>query len=62
MVLTQPVVYELGRLRPPTLLIVGERDTTAIGKQCKQHPVFFITFLRTNPPPLYSRYASSLVF
>ena len=33
MVLTQPVVYELGRLRPRTLLIVGERDTTAIGKQ-----------------------------
>lgn len=48
MVLTQPVVYEFGRLRPRTLLIVGERDTTAIGKQCKQHPVFFPSLLGMN--------------
>ena len=33
MVLTQPVVYELGRLRPRTLLVVGAKDNTAIGKQ-----------------------------
>lgn len=33
MVLTQPVVYELGLLRPRTLLVIGEKDTTAIGKQ-----------------------------
>jgi pimeloyl-ACP methyl ester carboxylesterase len=33
MILDQPVVYELGRLKPPTLLIVGDKDTTAIGKQ-----------------------------
>lgn len=32
MILTQPVVYELSRLTTPTLLIVGDRDTTAIGK------------------------------
>jgi len=32
-VLTQPVVYEFERLEVPTLLVVGERDTTAIGKQ-----------------------------
>jgi pimeloyl-ACP methyl ester carboxylesterase len=33
MILDQPVVYQLGSLRPPTLLIVGDKDTTAIGKQ-----------------------------
>jgi pimeloyl-ACP methyl ester carboxylesterase len=33
MVLTQPVVGELGLLRPRTLLLIGEKDTTAIGKQ-----------------------------
>ncbi len=32
MVFTQPVVHELGDIRTPTLLLVGERDTTAIGK------------------------------
>ncbi|MGD0721685.1 MAG: alpha/beta hydrolase [Roseiarcus sp.] len=32
MIYTQPVFYELGRLVPPTLLIIGDRDTTAIGK------------------------------
>jgi pimeloyl-ACP methyl ester carboxylesterase len=33
MIFNQPVVYELGLLKPPTLLIVGDKDTTAIGKQ-----------------------------
>jgi pimeloyl-ACP methyl ester carboxylesterase len=33
MIIDQPVVYDLGRLKPPTLLIVGDKDTTAIGKQ-----------------------------
>lgn len=32
MLYTQPVVYELGRLTPPTLLVIGDKDTTAIGK------------------------------
>ncbi len=32
MIYTQPVVYELGALKPDTLLIIGEKDTTAIGK------------------------------
>ncbi|HDR9586613.1 TPA: alpha/beta hydrolase [Burkholderia stabilis] len=32
MILTQPVVYELGAIRVPTLLMIGDKDTTAIGK------------------------------
>ncbi|HWS53023.1 MAG TPA: alpha/beta hydrolase [Pyrinomonadaceae bacterium] len=32
MVFTQPVVYEFERLKTPTLLIIGQRDRTAIGK------------------------------
>jgi pimeloyl-ACP methyl ester carboxylesterase len=32
MVFTQPVVHELERIRVPTLLMIGERDTTAIGR------------------------------
>lgn len=32
MIYTQPVVYELHLLKPPTLLIIGDKDTTAIGK------------------------------
>jgi pimeloyl-ACP methyl ester carboxylesterase len=32
MIYTQPVVYELGALRMPVLLIIGGKDTTAIGK------------------------------
>jgi pimeloyl-ACP methyl ester carboxylesterase len=33
MIFGQPVIYELGLLQPPTLLMVGDKDTTAIGKQ-----------------------------
>ncbi len=32
MIYTQPVVYELGQLTMPVLLIIGDKDTTAIGK------------------------------
>lgn len=32
MIFTQPVVYEFHRLQTPTLLIIGTRDRTAIGK------------------------------
>lgn len=32
MIFTQPVVYELPRLRTPTLLIIGLRDRTALGR------------------------------
>jgi len=32
MIATQPVVHELGRLSVPTLLIIGTRDRTALGK------------------------------
>ncbi len=31
MIFTQPVVYELGKLKPPTVLMIGDADTTAIG-------------------------------
>jgi pimeloyl-ACP methyl ester carboxylesterase len=32
MIYTQPVVYELDLLKMPTLLMIGDKDTTAIGK------------------------------
>ncbi|AHF93437.1 alpha/beta hydrolase [Opitutaceae bacterium TAV5] len=32
MIFTQPVLYEFPRLRVPTLLIIGQRDRTALGK------------------------------
>ncbi len=32
MINTQPVVYEFGNIRVPTLLLIGEKDNTAIGK------------------------------
>ena len=32
MIYTQPVVYELGLLRVPVVLMIGDKDTTAIGK------------------------------
>jgi pimeloyl-ACP methyl ester carboxylesterase len=32
MIFTQPVVYEFGNLKVPTLLIIGQRDRTALGK------------------------------
>lgn len=32
MIYTQPVVYELEKLKMPTLLLIGQKDTTAIGK------------------------------
>jgi len=32
MIFTQPVVYEFSDIKVPTLLIIGQRDTTALGK------------------------------
>jgi pimeloyl-ACP methyl ester carboxylesterase len=32
MIFTQPVVYEFGNIRVPSLLIIGQRDRTALGK------------------------------
>lgn len=32
MIFTQPVLYELDQLQAPTLLIIGQRDKTALGK------------------------------
>lgn len=39
MVFTQPVVYEFPRIEVPTLLIIGQRDRTAIGKAAAPPPV-----------------------
>ncbi len=33
MIFTQPVIYEIGKIKTPTLLIIGQRDKTAIGKE-----------------------------
>jgi pimeloyl-ACP methyl ester carboxylesterase len=32
MVFTQPVLYEFGQIKTPTLLVIGQRDRTAVGK------------------------------
>ena len=32
MIFTQPVVYEFENIKAPTLLIIGQRDRTALGK------------------------------
>ena len=32
MIYTQPVVYEFGHLAMPVLLMIGDKDTTALGK------------------------------
>jgi len=32
MIITQPVFYELPNIKVPTLLIIGQRDRTALGK------------------------------
>jgi pimeloyl-ACP methyl ester carboxylesterase len=32
MIYTQPVLYELGLIRAPTLIVVGEQDRTVVGK------------------------------
>ena len=38
MVVTQPVVYEFSKIKAPTLLIIGTRDRTAIGKNNVKDP------------------------
>ena len=32
MIFTQPVLYEFDRVQTPTLLLIGQKDNTAIGK------------------------------
>ena len=39
MIYTQPVVYELENIKVPTLLIIGQRDRTAIGKNLVREEV-----------------------
>lgn len=38
MIFTQPVIYELKNIKVPTLLIIGTRDRTAIGKNNVKDP------------------------
>jgi pimeloyl-ACP methyl ester carboxylesterase len=33
MILTEPVIYRFGQINVPTLLMIGDRDNTAIGKE-----------------------------
>lgn len=33
MILTEPVIYRFGQIKVPTLLMIGDRDNTAIGKE-----------------------------
>ncbi|MCH1924018.1 alpha/beta hydrolase [Shewanella sp. C32] len=39
MIYTQPVYYEFEQLKVPTLLMIGEKDTTAIGKALAPEPI-----------------------
>ena len=39
MIYTQPVFYELGDLAVPTLLLIGDKDTTALGKDLAPPPL-----------------------
>jgi pimeloyl-ACP methyl ester carboxylesterase len=39
MIITQPVVYELQNIKAPTLLIIGQRDRTALGKDLVSNEV-----------------------
>lgn len=39
MIATQPVIYQLGALRPPVLLMIGDKDNTAIGKDLAEPAV-----------------------
>lgn len=32
MILSQPVIYEIDQIAAPTVLMIGQKDTTAIGK------------------------------
>lgn len=39
MILSQPVCYEFARIKVPTLLVIGQRDRTAVGKNLAQPEV-----------------------
>ena len=36
MIYTQPVVYEFPLIRVPTVMMIGDKDTTAIGKDTRR--------------------------
>ena len=39
MIVNQPVLYEFPQLKVPTLLLIGEKDTTAIGRDVAPEPL-----------------------
>ena len=39
MIVNQPVLYEFPQLKVPTLLLIGEKDTTAIGRDLAPEPL-----------------------
>ena len=39
MIFNQPVVHEFGQIKVPTLLLIGEKDTTAIGRDLVDEPL-----------------------
>jgi hypothetical protein len=45
MIYSQPVYYELGQLAMPVLLMIGDKDTTAIGKNLAPPDVFHAALL-----------------
>ncbi|WP_315762926.1 alpha/beta hydrolase [Sphingomonas sp. Y38-1Y] len=47
MIFTQPVLYQFGRIKAPTTLIVGTRDTTVFAK--RQAPATLQAFLKPIP-------------
>ena len=68
MIYTQPVVYELGALKPDTLLIIGDKDTTAIGKDLAPPDIqrtlgnYRCWRSKPRPPSRMSRWCSSLIW
>ena len=39
MIFEQPVVHEFGQIKVPTLLLIGQKDTTALGKDLAPEPL-----------------------
>ncbi|MGF6573533.1 pimeloyl-ACP methyl ester carboxylesterase [Paraburkholderia sp. GAS333] len=57
MILTQPVFYELPQIPSPTVLMIGDKDTTAIGKE------YAPVAIRPSPGnfPEFARHAAAVI-